>query len=65
MDAEKLATPGFDARTVQPVASRYTDGAILAPHTPTVQDTVFTLCVISGFHHCVNEILAFTGCYAE
>jgi hypothetical protein len=29
--AENLASPGFDARTVQPVASRYTDWAIPAP----------------------------------
>ena len=29
--AENLAPPGFDPRTFQPVASRYTDYAILAP----------------------------------
>jgi hypothetical protein len=29
--AENLATPGFDPRTFQPVASRYTDYAITAP----------------------------------
>ena len=29
--AENLAAPGFDPRTVQPVASRYTDYAIPAP----------------------------------
>jgi len=27
-NAENLAPPGFDPRTVQPVASRYTDNAI-------------------------------------
>jgi hypothetical protein len=31
-DAENLTPPGFDPRTVQPVASRYTDWTILA-HT--------------------------------
>ena len=32
MGAESLLPPpGFDARTVQPVASRYTDWAIAAP----------------------------------
>jgi hypothetical protein len=31
--AENLAPPGFDPRTFQPVASRYTDYAIPAPHT--------------------------------
>jgi hypothetical protein len=30
--AENLAPPGFDPRTFQPVASRYTDYAIPAPH---------------------------------
>jgi hypothetical protein len=30
-----LPPPGFDPRTVQPVASRYTDYAILAPYTHT------------------------------
>jgi hypothetical protein len=29
--AENLASPGFDPRTSQPVASRYTDYAIPAP----------------------------------
>jgi hypothetical protein len=29
--AEKLASPGFDTRTLEPVASRYTDYAIPAP----------------------------------
>jgi hypothetical protein len=29
--AEDLAPPGFDLRTVQPVASRYTDCAFPAP----------------------------------
>jgi len=29
--AENFAPPGFDPRTVQPVASRYTDYAIPAP----------------------------------
>ena len=29
--AENLAPPGFDPRTFQPVASRYTDYAIPAP----------------------------------
>jgi hypothetical protein len=29
--AENLATPGFDPRTFQPVASRYTDYAIPTP----------------------------------
>jgi hypothetical protein len=29
--AENLAPPGFDPRTFQPVVSRYTDYAILAP----------------------------------
>ena len=29
--AENLASPGFDPRTFQPVASRYTDYAIPAP----------------------------------
>jgi hypothetical protein len=29
--AENLAPPGFDPRTFQPVTSRYTDYAILAP----------------------------------
>ena len=29
-DVENLAPPGFDPRTVQPVASSYTDYAILA-----------------------------------
>jgi hypothetical protein len=32
--AEKLAPPGFDPRTFQPVASRYTDYAIPAPNSP-------------------------------
>jgi hypothetical protein len=31
--AENLASPGFDPRTFQLVASRYTDYAIPAPHT--------------------------------
>jgi hypothetical protein len=31
IDAENLAAPGFDPRTFQPVASRYTDCAIPAP----------------------------------
>jgi hypothetical protein len=39
--------PGFDSRTVQPVASRYTDCAIPAPsvrgHTETTYKTVLTL----------------------
>jgi hypothetical protein len=30
--AENLASPGFDPRTFQPVASRYTDYAIPAPN---------------------------------
>ena len=30
--AENLAPPAFDPRTVQPVASRYTDYAVLAPN---------------------------------
>jgi hypothetical protein len=30
--AENIAPPGFDPRTFQPVASRYTDYAIPAPH---------------------------------
>jgi hypothetical protein len=30
--AENLAPPRFDLRTFQPVASRYTDYAIPAPH---------------------------------
>jgi hypothetical protein len=30
--AENLAAPGFDPRTFQPVASRYTDCAIPAPN---------------------------------
>jgi hypothetical protein len=31
--AENLPLPGFDPRTIQPVASRYTDYAIPAHHT--------------------------------
>jgi hypothetical protein len=31
ISAENLALPGFDPRTLQPVASRYTDWAIPAP----------------------------------
>jgi len=35
--AEASPSPGFDPRTVQPVASRYTDWAILAPpHTSCI-----------------------------
>jgi hypothetical protein len=30
MGAENLAPPGFDPRTVQPVASRYTDYALIS-----------------------------------
>ena len=30
MGAENLAPPGFDPRTIQPVASRYTDCAVTA-----------------------------------
>ena len=30
--AENLASPGFDPRTFQPVASRYIDYAIPSPH---------------------------------
>ena len=33
--------PGFDHRTVQPVASRYTDWAIPAPHTPVICANIF------------------------
>jgi hypothetical protein len=33
--------PGFDPRTVQPVASRYTDCAILAHTKGTVQNIFF------------------------
>ena len=32
IDAENLASPGFDPRTPQPVACRYTDYAIQAPN---------------------------------
>ena len=32
MGAENLPPPGFDPRTVQPVASRYTDWSIAVPH---------------------------------
>jgi hypothetical protein len=32
ISAENLAPPGFDPRTFQPVASRYTDYVIPAPH---------------------------------
>jgi hypothetical protein len=31
--AENLTLPGFDPRTIQPVASHYTDYAITAHHT--------------------------------
>jgi hypothetical protein len=36
--AENLGPPGFDPRTFQPVASRYTDYAIPAPIDPGVAD---------------------------
>ena len=43
-----LSAPGFDPRTVQPVASRYTDWAILAPLQQwSVQLTLH--CVLSFF----------------
>jgi hypothetical protein len=35
--AENLASPGFDPRTFQPVASRYTDYAIPAPKISFIQ----------------------------
>jgi hypothetical protein len=37
IDAENLAPPGFDPRTFQPVANRYTDYAIPAPRFPKYQ----------------------------
>jgi len=41
ISAENLAPPGFDPRTFQPVASRYTDNAIPAPE-PSVSGVKIT-----------------------
>jgi hypothetical protein len=43
--------PGFDPRTVHPVASRYTD-------------CLLCIGVITGFHRDVDEICVFLGCCA-
>jgi hypothetical protein len=45
--AENLAPPGFDPRTFQPVASRYTDYAIPAPrhNIPTVNIVGIPTCI--------------------
>jgi hypothetical protein len=44
--AENLAPPGFDPRTFQPVASRYTDCAIPAPNRMFVLRIILTKQVV-------------------
>jgi hypothetical protein len=51
--AENLAPPGFDPRTVQLVASRYTGYAIPA-HGPTFTDTTFQKSIFASLHKEIN-----------
>ena len=43
---ENLAPPGFDHRTVQPVASRYTDWVIATHNGYTIQEQICDVCLI-------------------
>ena len=56
--ARKISLPtGFDARTVQPVASRYTDHTIPAARTTKKKLHILSMksCVI-GFVYILNDI---------
>jgi hypothetical protein len=57
MGAENLAPPGFDPRTVQPVAIRYTDSAIPA-HLHDEDRAKFTCTFCNGI--CAPEELGVT-----
>jgi hypothetical protein len=50
--------PGFDSRTVQPAASRYTDWYIPAQDTHSTANECFSDSRVNGQHYCARSFLS-------